>query len=136
MAVAACIKRSHDCRTSSGSGGGGGGGGFGEDRRGSPGLEVASPDPSKKNVNGTKSGIPKPPKSSGAMEMEMKDDLEFEIAEVLSGLKQHHPHRSIIQDDLENPLRSSEEVKGMFTFVFFFFFFLIQSQTQYIFIAA
>lgn len=111
-ARSACIKRSHDCCTSSGSGGGGGGGGFGEDRRGSPGLEVASPDPSKKNVNGTKSGIPKPPKSSGAMEMEMKDDLEFEIAEVLSGLKQHHPHRSIIQDDLENPLRSSEEVKG------------------------
>lgn len=131
MAVAACIKRSHDCRTSSGSGGGGGGGGFGEDRRGSPGLEVASLYPSKKNVNGTKSGIPK---SSGAMEME--DDLEFEIAEVLSGLKQHHPHRSIIQDDLENPLRSSEEVKGMFTFVFFSFFSHPISDAIYIFIAA
>ncbi|KAJ4881357.1 protein TIME FOR COFFEE [Raphanus sativus] len=43
--------------------------------------------------------------------MEMEDDLEFEIAEVLSGLKQHYPHRSKIQDDLENPHRSSE-VKG------------------------
>ncbi|XP_022573529.2 protein TIME FOR COFFEE isoform X2 [Brassica napus] len=61
-ARSACIKRSHDCRTSSGSGGGG----FGE------------------------------------------DDLEIEIAEVLSGLKQQHPHRSKIQDESENPLLSSE----------------------------
>ncbi|KAH0928102.1 hypothetical protein HID58_013829 [Brassica napus] len=107
-ARSACIKRSHDCRTSSGSGGGG----FGEDRRGSPGFEVASPSSSTVSVKqknkfprcGPKSGIPKPPKSSGAME----DDLEIEIAEVLSGLKQQHPHRSKIQDESENPLLSSE----------------------------
>lgn len=42
----------------------------------------------------------------------MEDDLEIEIAEVLSGLKQQHPHRSKIQDESENPLLSSE-VKGM-----------------------
>ncbi|KAL0725239.1 hypothetical protein Bca4012_039838 [Brassica carinata] len=118
-ARSACIKRSHDCRTSSGSGGGG----FGEDRRGtptSPGFEVASPSSSTvsvkqkkkkvprslQNVNGSKSGIPKPPKSSGTLEME--DDLEIEIAEVLSGLKQQHPHRSKIQEESENPLVSSE----------------------------
>ncbi|XP_019101762.1 PREDICTED: protein TIME FOR COFFEE-like isoform X3 [Camelina sativa] len=84
-ARSACIKRSNDCRTSSGSGGGG----FGEDRRrrpstspGSYSFEVVSPS-SKKIVNGSKSRIPKPPKSSGTVE----DDLEFEIAEVLSGLK-------------------------------------------------
>nr|VDD10003.1 unnamed protein product [Brassica rapa] len=107
-ARSACIKRSHDCRTSSGSGGGG----SGEDRRGSPGFEVASPSSSTVSVKqknkfprcGPKSGIPKPPKSSGAME----DDLEIEIAEVLSGLKQQHPHRSKIQDESEHPLLSSE----------------------------
>ncbi|KFK35455.1 hypothetical protein AALP_AA5G286400 [Arabis alpina] len=81
-ARSACIKRSHDCRTSSGSGGGG----FREDRYS---FEVASPSSStvsvkqKKSVNGSKSRIPKPPKSSGTIE----DDLEIEIAEVLSGLK-------------------------------------------------
>ncbi|KAG5399459.1 hypothetical protein IGI04_014066 [Brassica rapa subsp. trilocularis] len=114
-ARSACIKRSHDCRTSSGSGGGG----FGEDGRGSPGFEVASPSSSTVSVKqkkkfprcGPKSGIPKPPKSSGAMEMEMEDDLEIEIAEVLSGLKQQHPHRSKIQEDSDKPLLSSE-VKG------------------------
>ncbi|KAH0884309.1 hypothetical protein HID58_060405 [Brassica napus] len=114
-ARSACIKRSHDCRTSSGSGGGG----FGEDRRGlptSPGFEVASPSSStvsvkQKKVNGAKSGIPKPPKSSGTMETE--DDLEIEIAELLSGLKQQHPHRSKIQDESEIPLFISSEVKGM-----------------------
>ncbi|KAJ0255015.1 TIC-like protein [Hirschfeldia incana] len=127
-ARSACIKRSsHDCRTSSGSGGGGG---YGEDRRGppaSPGFEVASPSSStvsvkqkkkkvlrsSQNGNGPKSGIPKPPRSSGTMEME--DDLEFEIAEVLSGLKQQHPHRSKIHDDSENPLLISSEVKDLET---------------------
>ncbi|KAF8050962.1 hypothetical protein N665_1844s0003 [Sinapis alba] len=119
-ARSACIKRSHDCRTSSGSGGGG----FGEDRRGpptSPGVEVASPSSStvsvkqKKKVprslNGPKSGIPKPPKSSGTMD----DDLEIEIAEVLSGLKQQHPHRSKIHDDSENHPLISSEVKDLKT---------------------
>ncbi|XP_022556533.1 protein TIME FOR COFFEE isoform X1 [Brassica napus] len=116
-ARSACIKRSHDCRTSSGSGGGG----FGEDRRGlptSPGFEVASPSSStvsvkQKKVNGAKSGIPKPPKSSGTMETE--DDLEIEIAELLSGLKQQHPHRSKIQDESEIPLFISSEVKDLKT---------------------
>ncbi|CAH8318719.1 unnamed protein product [Eruca vesicaria subsp. sativa] len=104
-ARSACIKRSHECRTSSGSGGGGG-------PPTSPGLEVVSPSSTKLkkkvNVNGSKSGIPKPPKSSGTME----DDLEIEIAEVLSGLKQQHPHRSKIQSDSESEnLFISSEVK-------------------------
>lgn len=45
--------------------------------------------------------------------METEDDLEIEIAELLSGLKQQHPHRSKIQDESENPLFISSEVKGM-----------------------
>ncbi|XP_023637861.1 protein TIME FOR COFFEE isoform X2 [Capsella rubella] len=103
-ARSACVKRSHDCRTSSGSGGGG----FGEDRRrpstsqGNYSFEVVSPSSStvsvkqKKIVNGSKSRIPKPPKSSGTVE----DDLEIEIAEVLSGLKKQ-PHSSKRPDDSE-----------------------------------
>ncbi|XP_019093659.1 PREDICTED: protein TIME FOR COFFEE-like isoform X2 [Camelina sativa] len=97
-ARSACIKRSHDCRTSSGSGGGG----FGEDRRrpstspGSYSFEVVSPS-SKKIVNGSKSRIPKPRKSSGTVE----DDLEFEIAEVLSGLKKQPLLTSMRPDDSE-----------------------------------
>uniref|UniRef100_A0A1J3DJH4 Protein TIME FOR COFFEE n=1 Tax=Noccaea caerulescens TaxID=107243 RepID=A0A1J3DJH4_NOCCA len=114
-ARSACIKRSHECRTSSGSGGGG----FGEDRRrlpaspGSYSFEVVSPSSStvsvkqKKKANGSKSRIPKPPKSSGTIE----DDLEIEIAEVLSGLKKH-PHSSKREDESENYLKSSE-VKGV-----------------------
>ncbi|XP_024012791.1 protein TIME FOR COFFEE isoform X2 [Eutrema salsugineum] len=111
-ARSACIKRSHDCRTSSGSGGGG----YGEDRRrpptspGSCSFEVVSPSSStvsakqKKNVNGHKSRIPKPPKSSGTIE----EDLEIEIAEVLSGLKKLPSKR---EDDSEGAVKSSE-VKG------------------------
>ncbi|CAA7030459.1 unnamed protein product [Microthlaspi erraticum] len=114
-ARSACVKRSHDCRTSSGSGGGG----FGEDRRrtpaspGSCSFEVISPSSStvsvkqRKNGNGSKSRIPKPPKSSGTIE----DDLEIEIAEVLSGLKKQ-PHSSKREDESENSLKSSE-VKGV-----------------------
>ncbi|CAL9245302.1 unnamed protein product [Arabidopsis halleri] len=114
-ARSACIKRSHDCRTSSGSGGGG----FREDRRrppsspGSHSFEVVSPSSStlsvkqKKIVNGSKSRIPKPPKSSGTVE----DDLEIEIAEVLSGLKKQ-PRSSKRGDDSENSQKSSE-VKGV-----------------------
>ncbi|VVB06700.1 unnamed protein product [Arabis nemorensis] len=111
-ARSACIKRSHDCRTSSGSGGGG----FGEDHRrhpaspGSYSFEVASPTSStvsvkqKKSLNGSKSRIPKPPKSSGTIE---DDDLEIEIAEVLSGLKKH-PLSLKREDDSKNSLKSSE----------------------------
>jgi len=58
-------------------------------------------------VNGSKSRIPKPPKSSGTVE----DDLEIEIAEVLSGLKKQ-PHSSKRGDDSENSQKSSE-VKGI-----------------------
>ncbi|CAH2062992.1 unnamed protein product [Thlaspi arvense] len=115
-ARSACMKRSHDCRTSSGSGGGG----FGEDRRrhpssnspGSYSFEVVSPSSSavlvkqKKNVHGCKSRIPKPPKSSGTIE----DDLEIEIAEVLSGLKKH-PHSSKREDDSENSLKGAKKLK-------------------------
>lgn len=109
-ARSACIKRSHDCRTSSGSGGGG----LREDRRraptssGSYSFEVVSPSSSKqkKIVNGSKSRIPKPPKSSGTID----DDLEIEIAEVLTGLKKQ-PRCSKREDDSENSLKSSE-VKG------------------------
>ncbi|KAL9833325.1 putative protein time for coffee [Arabidopsis thaliana] len=96
-ARSACLKRSHDCRTSSGS----------------HSCEVVSPSSStlsvkeRKIVNGSKSRIPKPPKSSGTVE----DDLEIEIAEVLSGLKKQ-PHSSKRGDDSENSQKSSE-VKGI-----------------------
>ncbi|CAN8280390.1 unnamed protein product [Cochlearia groenlandica] len=105
-ARSACIKRSYDCRTSSGSGGGGGGG-FGDDRRrrpssppGSYSFEDVSPSSSnvsvkqKKNLNGSKSRIPKAPRSLSTIE----NDLEIEIAEVLSGLKKQH-HSSKREDD-------------------------------------
>ncbi|XP_020880692.1 protein TIME FOR COFFEE isoform X2 [Arabidopsis lyrata subsp. lyrata] len=119
-ARSACIKRSHDCRTSSGSGGGG----FREDRRrppsspGSHSFEVVSPSSStlsvkqKKILNGSKSRMPKPPKSSGTAE----DDLEIEIAEVLSGLKKQ-PHSSKRGDHSENSQKSSEvkETCGLIT---------------------
>ncbi|EFH54760.1 hypothetical protein ARALYDRAFT_486820 [Arabidopsis lyrata subsp. lyrata] len=97
-ARSACIKRSHDCRTSSGS--------------------VVSPSSStlsvkqKKILNGSKSRMPKPPKSSGTAE----DDLEIEIAEVLSGLKKQ-PHSSKRGDHSENSQKSSEvkETCGLIT---------------------
>ncbi|XP_010527710.1 PREDICTED: protein TIME FOR COFFEE-like isoform X2 [Tarenaya hassleriana] len=110
-ARSACIKRAHDCRTSSGSGGGG----YGDDHRRPPAspasysFEAASPSSSivsakqKMNVNRSKFRVLKPLKSPGTME----DDLEFEIAEVLSGLKKQ-PRKSKKEEDSDNPLKSSE----------------------------
>ncbi|XP_010524018.1 PREDICTED: protein TIME FOR COFFEE isoform X2 [Tarenaya hassleriana] len=105
-ARSACIKRAHDGRTSSGSGGGG----FGRppSSPASYSFETASPSSStvsvkqKMNANELKSRVPKPLISSGTSE----DDLEFEIAEVLSGLKQSRSSRK--DDDSQNSLKLYE----------------------------